>query len=173
MNDQAPLRDDTKSAADARPVKLLCKDIWKVFGPGAEKFSLIAAGWLTQKISAKPNSSAPYGTASLEVRRGENFIVLGLSGSGKSTLVRCLSRANRADVGHDRTRRHQLAQGDARRADRNPPAQNGHGVQHFALLAAFDGAREHRFSALVQGVDRKSREARARKVIDLVRPERP
>src|SRR5260221_4116345 len=92
MNDQAPLRDETKSPADDRPVKLLCKDVWKVFGPGAEKFLADRRGEATAENLSEAKLVGAVRHASLDVKRGENFIVMGLSGSGKSTLVRCLSR---------------------------------------------------------------------------------
>ena len=89
MNDLAPLRDEALSAKDDRPVKLLCKDVWKVFGEGAAAFMAKHNGTPTEEEIAKAKLIGAVRHASLEVKRGENFIVMGLSGSGKSTLVRC------------------------------------------------------------------------------------
>ena len=75
-----------------RPVKLSCRNLWKVFGPNAAKFMQGREGKVT---AAELDEAALIGAvrdATLDVREGEIFIVMGLSGSGKSTLVRCLSR---------------------------------------------------------------------------------
>ena len=37
--------------------------------------------------------------ASLSVREGEIFVIMGLSGSGKSSLLRCINRLNRPTSG--------------------------------------------------------------------------
>ena len=72
--------------------KLVCRNLWKLYGPEPEAF-------LSRYLPAPDNSAikaAGYvpavADASLEVARGEIFVIMGLSGSGKSTLVRCLSR---------------------------------------------------------------------------------
>src|SRR5262245_2973599 len=81
----------TKSE-DTRPLKLVCKDVWKVFGDGAAKFLAAHGGKPSPEALADAKLCGAVRHAAFEVRRGENFIVMGLSGSGKSTLVRCLSR---------------------------------------------------------------------------------
>jgi glycine betaine/proline transport system ATP-binding protein len=80
-----------------RPVKLACRNLWKVYGPQAERLDrndglfdgdraaacerLRAVGHLPAVIDAD-----------FDIRLGEIFVIMGLSGSGKSTMVRCLSR---------------------------------------------------------------------------------
>ncbi|MDX1400804.1 MAG: ATP-binding cassette domain-containing protein, partial [Kiloniellales bacterium] len=72
--------------------KLVCNNVWKLFGPNASSFlqeqetmpeleELLSAGL----IGAVRN-------VSLTVKEGEIFVIMGLSGSGKSTLIRLLSR---------------------------------------------------------------------------------
>jgi glycine betaine/proline transport system ATP-binding protein len=168
MNDQAPLRDETKSAADARPVKLLCKDIWKVFGPGAEKFLADRGGVATAENLGEAKLVGAVRHASLEVRRGENFIVMGLSGSGKSTLVRCLSRLIEPTWGTIELDGINLLKATPDELIEIRRHRMGMVFQHFALLPHLTVLENIAFPLLVQGVDRKSREARARKVIDLV-----
>lgn len=67
------------------------KNLWKVYTRGNIPFDIRD----TQEIERLENEHllvpAVRGV-SLEARRGEVFIIMGLSGSGKSTLIRCLLR---------------------------------------------------------------------------------
>lgn len=70
--------------------KLICDDIWKIFGPAPERaYRELAANASTERFEGH---LAAVRAVSFSVRRGETFVVMGLSGSGKSTLVRCISR---------------------------------------------------------------------------------
>ena len=168
MNDQAPLRDEPKAAKDDRPVKLLCKDVWKVFGDGAKDFMARHKGVPTAEDLGKAKLVGAVRRASLEVRRGENFIVMGLSGSGKSTLVRCLSRLIEPTWGSIEFDGIDLLKASPDELIEIRRHRMGMVFQHFALLPHLTVIENIAFPLSVQGVDRKTREARARKVIDLV-----
>ncbi len=168
MNDQAPLRDETKSPADDRPVKLLCKDVWKVFGEGAGKFMAARGGQATAEDLSKAKLVGAVRHASLDVKRGENFIVMGLSGSGKSTLVRCLSRLIEPTWGTIELDGFNLLKATPEELIEIRRHRMGMVFQHFALLPHLTVLENIAFPLSVQGVDRKTREERARKVIELV-----
>lgn len=168
MNDQAPLRDESKGAKDDRPIKLHCKDVWKVFGDGAKTFMVKHEGAPTAEDLGKAKLVGAVRHASLEVRRGENFIVMGLSGSGKSTLVRCLSRLIEPTWGTIELDGIDLLKASADELIEIRRHRMGMVFQHFALLPHLTVLDNIAFPLAVQGVDRKTREDRARKVIDLV-----
>lgn len=168
MNDLAPLRDEALSAKDDRPVKLLCKDVWKVFGEGAAAFMAKHNGTPTEEEIAKAKLIGAVRHASLEVKRGENFIVMGLSGSGKSTLVRCLSRLIEPTWGSVELDGIDLLKASPQALIEIRRHRMGMVFQHFALLPHLTVLDNIAFPLSVQGVDRKTREERARKVIDLV-----
>ena len=74
-------------------VKLICKDVWKIFGSSPKR---VLENHDRSKSRAEIQSETGHVVAvkdvSFEVKKGECFVVMGLSGSGKSTLVRCISR---------------------------------------------------------------------------------
>src|SRR5262245_599428 len=81
------------SMTDAkRPVKLSCRNLWKVFGANAEGFMSRHRGDASADALNDAKLIGAVRRASIDVHEGEIFIVMGLSGSGKSTLLRCLSR---------------------------------------------------------------------------------
>ena len=93
---------------------------------------------------------------------------MGLSGSGKSTLVRCLSRLIEPTAGE------LLFEGkDLRAASDNEMIEirrhkMGMVFQHFALLPHLTVLDNIAFPLDIQGMDRPTRETKAREVIELV-----
>ena len=75
-----------------RAAKLVCKSVWKLFGPGAESFLGRYDGHPSFEDITGAGLIGAVRDASFEVHDGEIFVIMGLSGSGKSTLVRCMSR---------------------------------------------------------------------------------
>ena len=77
---------------DSRPVKLACRNVWKLFGSGAQDFIRRRDGKASSAELVEAGLVGAARSIDLEIRQGEIFIIMGLSGSGKSTLVRCMSR---------------------------------------------------------------------------------
>lgn len=67
------------------------KDLWKVYTRGNVSFDIQDRQEMDRLEKERLVVPAVRGV-SLEARRGEVFIIMGLSGSGKSTLIRCLLR---------------------------------------------------------------------------------
>ena len=73
--------------------KIVCSNIWKVFGPNEKKVLQDLDTSLSRtEVQEKTGHVVAVKDVSFSVEKGETFVVMGLSGSGKSTLVRCLSR---------------------------------------------------------------------------------
>ena len=156
-------------APAAKPAeKLVCRNVWKVFGARADEAlarlgrdpspdGLLAAG-LVPAVRA----------VDLSVREGEIFVIMGLSGSGKSTLVRCLSRLIEPTAGEILFNgQNLLAASDAEMIELRRHKM-GMVFQHFALLPHLTVLENVAFPLEVQGIDRIKREARAREIITLV-----
>ena len=79
------------SAASA--IKLGVRHLFKVFGEHPQAaLDLIDQGVDKDDIFARTGLTVGVKDASLSIREGEIFVIMGLSGSGKSTLVRLLNR---------------------------------------------------------------------------------
>ena len=71
-----------------------CRSVWKVFGnqaPAAMR-AIAERGLGKREVLQEFGCVVGVSDATLEVRRGEIFCIMGLSGSGKSTLIRMLNR---------------------------------------------------------------------------------
>ena len=151
-----------------RPVKLACREVWKLFGEGAERFLAAqnAAPGLPEIQAAGLVGAVR--DANIAVRDGEIFVIMGLSGSGKSTLVRCLSRLIEPTAGEIIFEGQDLLRASEREMIQIRRHKMGMVFQHFALLPHLTVLQNVAFPLDVQGIDRATREARARGVIDLV-----
>ena len=156
-----------------RDIKLVCRNVWKVYGPEADGFfdngngQVANTGALIQEIQESGHIGAAC-DVSFDVHVGEIFIIMGLSGSGKSTMVRCLSRLVEPTAGEVlldgedllRVSKEQLI--DIRRH------KMGMVFQNFGLLPHLNVLENVAFPLQVQGIDKEHRMARAMEMIELV-----
>ncbi|MDQ0468994.1 quaternary amine ABC transporter ATP-binding protein [Labrys wisconsinensis] len=151
-----------------RPVKLACRGVWKLFGPRGPEFLAARGGRATPAELAAANLVAAVREATLTVREGEIFIIMGLSGSGKSTLLRCLSRLIEPTAGAvEFDGRDLLAAGPAELIQLRRHKM-GMVFQNFALLPHLTVLENVAFPLAVQGVPRAARTARAQEMVELV-----
>ncbi|MEI5681652.1 MULTISPECIES: quaternary amine ABC transporter ATP-binding protein [unclassified Mesorhizobium] len=148
--------------------KLICRNVWKVFGAGAGEFLGVKDADTSLVSLGKAGLVGAVRDVNLEVHTGEIFVIMGLSGSGKSTLVRCLSRLVEPTSGEILFNGENLLAASDSRMIEIRRHQMGMVFQHFALLPHLTVLANVAFPLEVQGVDRGTREARAKKMIDLV-----
>ncbi len=151
-----------------RPVKLACRGVWKLFGPGVEALLRDHEGAPTREAVAAAGLIQAVRDAHLDVRQGEIFVIMGLSGSGKSTLVRCLSRLIEPTAGEVLFDGQDLLRAGEREMIELRRHKMGMVFQHFALLPHLTVLGNVAFPLEVQGQARAEREARAREVVELV-----
>ncbi len=152
---------------DSNP-KLVCRNVWKIFGARAKEFLDSTSSGINSEHLARNGLVGAVRDVNLEVRDGEIFVIMGLSGSGKSTLVRCLSRLVEPTAGEILFNGENLLKANDARMIEIRRHQMGMVFQHFALLPHLTVLANVAFPLEVQGVDKAAREARARKMIDLV-----
>ncbi|WP_343031182.1 glycine betaine/L-proline ABC transporter ATP-binding protein [Roseospira navarrensis] len=147
---------------------LTCRNVWKVFGDGARRVLDAHDGHPPAEALREAGLIGAVQDASLEVRRGEIFVIMGLSGSGKSTLVRCLSRLIEPTGGQVLFDGQDLLRASRREMIEIRRHKMGMVFQHFALLPHLSVLENVAFPLRVQGVPPGAREERARESITLV-----
>jgi glycine betaine/proline transport system ATP-binding protein len=148
--------------------KIICKNIWKLYGPDPKKF-LAEHGGNPDTAAIKAGGYIPaVRDASLEVNEGEIVVLMGLSGSGKSTLVRCLSRLIESTAGSIEFDGQDLLAVSEKELIELRRHKMGMVFQHFALFPHRTVLENVAFPLEVQGVDREVRNAKALEIIDLV-----
>ena len=167
------LNGATASAAiDARPIKLSCRNVWKVYGIGADTVAgAIAASGDTGATCAalKARGAMPaVADASFDIREGEIFVIMGLSGSGKSTLVRCLSRLVEPTAGEIILNGKDLLKATPRQLIELRRHTMGMVFQSFGLLPHLNVLDNVAFPLRVQGKSVAERRKRAADMIALV-----
>ena len=149
--------------------RLVCRNIWKVFGNGAEDLAATVDPSLSRdEVLAQTGCVVAVKDVSFEVREGETFVIMGLSGSGKSTLVRCLSRLiepSRGQImidGEDVLAMNKQQLRDIRRY------KMGMVFQHFGNFPHKRVFENVVYGLQIQGMDKVTRNKRAADVIELV-----
>ena len=149
--------------------RLVCRNLWKVFGDGAPDLAdSIDPALSREEVLSQTGCVLAVRDVSFYVREGETFVIMGLSGSGKSTLVRCLGRLiepTRGKVhidGEDMLamNKHQLR--DIRRH------KMGMVFQHFGNFPHKRVLENVVYGLQIQGIDKTTQRRRASEVIDLV-----
>ncbi|MDQ6437598.1 glycine betaine/L-proline ABC transporter ATP-binding protein [Mesorhizobium sp. LHD-90] len=148
--------------------KLVCRNVWKLFGSGAAAFFAGGRVSATSEEIAAAKLVAAVRAVDLEVREGEIFVIMGLSGSGKSTLVRCLSRLVEPTAGEILFNGENLLAASDKRMVEIRRHQMGMVFQNFALLPHLTVLANVAFPLEVQGMERAARESRAKKMVELV-----
>jgi len=76
------------------------ENVSKIFGPKPKSvIPMVEKGMSKEEILSKTGHTVGVYDASLEVKKGEVFVIMGLSGSGKSTLIRCFNLLNEPTTG--------------------------------------------------------------------------
>ncbi|WP_420584852.1 quaternary amine ABC transporter ATP-binding protein [Ruegeria sp.] len=148
-------------------IKLSCRNVWKLYGPGAEAL-----------LSHNPTPSADtirnagiigaVRNANIDIAEGEIFIIMGLSGSGKSTLVRCLSRLIEPTGGEVLFDGSDLLRANDKELIEIRRHKMGMVFQHFALLPHLTVLQNVMFPLTIQATPKAEAEAKAREVVELV-----
>src|SRR5918997_1667349 len=159
----------TAAKATAGDAALSVKNLWKIFGRGADKIVGTPDAELSRaELKEKTGCVVGVKDVSFEVAPGEVFVVMGLSGSGKSTLIRCLTRLIEPTSGQTFI--------DGKEVNEASPAQlrelrRSHAsmvFQHFGLLPHRQVIDNVAYGLEIRGMGKKERRAKAAEVVDLV-----
>jgi len=148
--------------------KLVCRSVWKLYGPRAREILAASGGAPSDDAVAAARLIGAVRDVSLDVADGEIFVIMGLSGSGKSTLVRCMSRLVEPTGGEIVFNGRNLLTATPREMIEIRRHRMGMVFQHFALLPHLSVLGNVGFPLEIQGIGRAAREKRARAMIELV-----
>lgn len=162
------LARQSTDSQETRDPKLVCKDVWKVFGNRPGRFMARHDYNPGDQDLADANYIGAVRRVDLEIYPGEIFVIMGLSGSGKSTLVRCMSRLHDPTHGEIIFDGRDLSGIGKKELIRIRRHKMGMVFQHFGLLPHRNVLENVAFPLEVQGVGKRRRTARAREIIELV-----
>jgi len=148
--------------------KISCRNVWKLYGADPAGF-LAAHNYQPDLETIRSNGYiSAVRDATIDVHTGEILVIMGLSGSGKSTLVRCMSKLidpTSGEIDFDGTDLLRASEKELIEIRRH---KMGMVFQNFALLPHRNVIQNIAFPLEVQGIDRETREAKAREIIELV-----
>ena len=148
-------------------VILDCRHVWKLYGADAD--ALLAGGKTPDAGTlAEASVIGAVRDVNVQIHQGEIFVIMGLSGSGKSTLVRCLSRLVEPTAGEIEFDGRDLLRATDDELIEIRRKKMGMVFQQFALMPHLTVLENVAFPLEIQGIDRSSRQAKAKNVIDLV-----
>jgi len=159
-------RDFTASKGEAA---LSVKELWKIFGPRADKIIGTDQADLSRKeLQEKTGHVIGIRDVPFDVAPGEVFVVMGLSGSGKSTLVRLLTRLIEPTAGKVELYGEEItgmSESDLLETRRRKVSMV---FQHFGLLPHRKVVDNVAFGLEVRGENKSQRRNRAQEMVDLV-----
>lgn len=155
---------------DANEVLVDCQSVWKIFGArsSAAAKAVSERGLSKSQVLNEFNCVVGVSGASLQVRRGEIFCIMGLSGSGKSTLIRLLNRLIEPSSGKITVKGKDIASLNAGEL-RDMRARNiGMVFQSVALLPHRTVLENAAFGLEVRGIAKDERNEIARAALEKV-----
>lgn len=147
-----------------------CQSVWKIFGDkanGAVK-AVVEKGLTKKQVLQDYNCVVGVADASIQVRRGEIFCIMGLSGSGKSTLIRLLNRLIVPSLGKVIVKGHDLATLSAADLRQTRARHIGMVFQSVALLPHRTVLENAAFGLEVQGIGKSERNKTATEALEKV-----
>ncbi len=144
-------------------------NLYKIYGPDPQgALRRVASGESKHDLLSNTDHVLALDNISLEVRRGEIYVVMGLSGSGKSTLIRCINRLVEPTAGRLLIDGRDVTRLPKRDLLKLRSEKLGMVFQHFALFPHRTVLDNVAFGLEVQSHARAPRYERARDALTLV-----
>lgn len=161
--------DEMKGGASIEAPQVTIENVWKIFGRDGKRVLGPKYRDLSKdEIQEKTGCIIGLRNISLEIKKGEFYILMGLSGSGKSTLIRNLIRLVNPTTGkiivNDETLT-AMGYDDLLQFRRNT---FGMVFQHYGLLPHLTVLDNASYGLKVRGVPKGERYAKAMQVLETV-----
>ncbi|MEW8973897.1 MAG: glycine betaine/L-proline ABC transporter ATP-binding protein [Tissierellaceae bacterium] len=148
---------------------LSIKNVSKLYGPDKNKaIKMKKAGKNKDEIYKETGVTIALWDVSLDIKKGEVFVIIGLSGSGKSTLVRCFNMLNKPTSG-------QIYYGDKDISKFNNKELNNYRRNKIAMVFQQFGLMSHRdvlgnveYGLEIKGMPKEKRYSKAKEMLSMV-----
>ena len=149
--------------------KIKLEHVSKIFGPNPESvIPMIEEGRSKEEILEETNHTVGVYDATLDIKQGEVFVVMGLSGSGKSTLIRCFNLLNKPTAGAVYIDGQDIAKGNKNKLKQIRQEKIAMVFQHFGLFDHRTILANVEYGLEIRNVSKKERREIAIKNIELV-----
>lgn len=148
---------------------LSIKNLTKLYGNEKNRaIKMKKSGMDKDEIYKKTGVTIALWDVSLDIKKGETFVIIGLSGSGKSTLVRCFNLLNKPTSGQMFYEGKRI--GLYNRKELNDYRRNKISMvfQNFGLMSHRDVLGNVEYGLEVKGVPKQERVKKAKEMIDMV-----
>lgn len=148
---------------------LKLEHVSKIFGPKPSSVvPLIKEGKTKEEILEKTGHTVGVYDASLDIKKGEMFVVMGLSGSGKSTLIRCLNRLHEPTDGKIYLEGSNIVDYDKKQLQKTRQKKIAMVFQHFGLFDHRTILANVEYGLEIRNVSKKERREIAMRNIEIV-----
>lgn len=149
-------------------VKISCRHVWQLFGKGARQFLARHDHQPTMDQIGAAGFIGAVRDVSFDVHENEILMIMGLSGSGKSTMLRCITQLLKPTAGEIFFNGQDITQIKSKELYDLRRHKMGMVFQHFGLLPHRTVLENIAFPLEIQQIDRDTRIAKARELIELV-----
>ncbi|MCL2924861.1 MAG: betaine/proline/choline family ABC transporter ATP-binding protein, partial [Trichodesmium sp. MAG_R04] len=149
--------------------KIIIKSLIKIYGKKhLAGLKLFREGKTRDDILKSTGNILGLADVSLEISKGELFVVMGLSGSGKSTLVRCINRLVNPTSGHIYIDGEDVAHVNEKRMREIRLKKISMVFQRFGLFPHKTVAENVEYGLKVRGVKATNRRQKALETLEVV-----
>lgn len=141
----------------------------KIFGPKPDSVvPLVKEGKTKEEILEETGHTVGVYEASLDIKKGEIFVVMGLSGSGKSTLIRCFNRLHEPTSGKIYLEGSNIVDYDKRKLQEIRQEKIAMVFQHFGLFDHRTVLSNVEYGLEIRKISKKERREIAMRNIEIV-----
>ncbi|MGY0693821.1 quaternary amine ABC transporter ATP-binding protein [Virgibacillus sp. FSP13] len=149
--------------------KIKLEHVSKIFGSKPKSvLPKVKEGMSKQEILAKTGHTVGVYDASMEIKQGEIFVIMGLSGSGKSTLIRCFNLLNKPTSGSILIDGEDIVKYNSSKLKKVRQEKIAMVFQHFGLFNHRTILANVEYGLEIRNVSKEERQEIARKNIESV-----
>ena len=169
--DEAAESTESDPGGSERETAISIKNLYKIFGDDDQiesALAMAAEGKTKADVQEETGAVIGINDVSLEIGKGELFVVMGLSGCGKSTLIRCINRLIDATSGEILLGDRDLTTMDEDELREIRRHEISMVFQHYGLLPHRTVAGNVGFGLELMGVDFATRRRRVEQTLETV-----